>query len=457
MATRPSGKTLANPKPHPLSLETKRLAALPIPTQISGSLAKLPRGRSKLGGLGFRKSWAIRDIVADPDTMMLTYSSDGVVKGVFPLQNMSVAPYECGEKFAFSVTASDMAGNENTLILAAADEVDGQRGMNSLKKFPETEHIKAAHAARADYGIALKRWQDTVAENFSTSREGDDDQSEQASAILDSALRGAAHGKIGSGANVDMVTTQPKRQTKLSNAIASRVGAPPPPPPSRGNVGKAASQPQEEVTLDCIKTVTSEMVVVTEDVDIEAKMRLAESREAEKEKILEAERREEELEVKRREAIEAGQLKIKKKGLFKEKVNQVIMANRNKKETEDNLVGSIKQERVKMLFDQGENATGHAADIAATLAAKKKKNRDTKDSKKRAGSPTNPVPAVLAPEEPFKDKNHGGIHAKSSSTPPPPPQTEIPPPPPLPADWPQQQPQGVAPLPPPPPLLGQME
>ena len=454
MANRPSRKTLANPKPHPLSLETKRLAALPIPTQISGSLAKLPRGRSKLGGLGFRKSWAIREIVADPDTMMLTYSSDGVVKGVFPLQNMSVSPYECGEKFAFSITASDLAGNENMLILAAADEVDGQRWMKSLKMFPETEHIKAAHAARAAYDIALKLWHDNVAEHFATSREGDDDQPEQASAILDSALRDAAHGKVGLGANIDVVTTRQKRQTKLSNAIASRVGAPPPPPPGRGNVGKAASQPQEEVALDSIKTVTSEMVVVTEDVDIEAKMRTAESREAERERILEAERREEELEVKRRAAIEAGQIKIKKKGLFKEKVKQVIIANRFKEETEANLVGSIKQERVKMLFDQGENATGHAADIAATLAAKKKKNRDIKDTKKDAGSPTNPVPAVLAPEESFQDKSHGGIHAQSSSTPPPPPQTEIPPPPPLPADWPQQQPQGTVPLPPPPPLLG---
>ena len=79
----------------------------------------------------------------------------------------------------------------------------------------------------------------------------------------------------------------------------------------------------------------------------------------------------EELATKRADAVASGMIKAKKKGLFKEKVKQVMVANKVKKQLEDNMVGFIKQDRVKMMFEQGERTSGSAADIAARLAKKK--------------------------------------------------------------------------------------
>ena len=172
--------------------------------------------------------------------------------------------------------------------------------------------------------------------------------------------------------------------------------------------------------LATTKVVTNEVAEVeVEDVCIAAKVLETEAKLSENAKRLEALRKEEELATKRADAVASGMIKAKKKGLFKEKVKQVMVANKVKKQLEDNMVGSIKQDRVKMMFEQGERTSGSAADIAARLAKKKAARGASKLIAAAAAAPPS-APASGAPK----------VEMDPQAIPPPLP-LPIPPPPPL--------------------------
>ena len=405
-----------NRKPSPLGIEIKRLAGEPIPTVITGKLEKLPRNKTLLGSL--RNSWAMRDITADPGTLMLTYGKDGEVKGSIGIHNLVVAHHDAaGGRFAFTVTGTNANGtNEETLILAAKDEVEGQRWMQDLKKFKDAAAIKEAHAALASYNAALKRWQNAVALDLEQSRTGaaaggsaaprgvrGGNGAVEVDDIIGMALKNAAKGKFESGAEGGIEQMKPKRNTKLTGASASRLGGPPPQPPAKladdgGDGGRAEVVLAANGTLATTKVVTNEVAEVeVEDVCIAAKVLETEAKLSENAKRLEALRKEEELATKRADAVASGMIKAKKKGLFKEKVKQVMVANKVKKQLEDNMVGSIKQDRVKMMFEQGERTSGSAADIAARLAKKKAARGASKLIAAAAAAPPS-APASGAPK-----------------------------------------------------------
>ena len=151
-------------------------ADMPIPKALHATMQKLSRGRSVLSPIK-GKTWATRNIVADPETMTLTYSKGGVIKGSIPIYNLTVAEYPWPGKAAFIVTGTSLragsgSSNSDTLVLSTEDAQEQARWMKELKRFNQFALIKAAHAIVDAYEKELRKWEDASPASSSSNTSG---------------------------------------------------------------------------------------------------------------------------------------------------------------------------------------------------------------------------------------------------------------------------------------------